>query len=159
MSEIKQKFIAVIGSRLCTVEEARIAEEVGQELAKKNAVLICGGMGGIMEAACRGAKSNGGITVGILPGDLKHEANPYVQIPIVTGMGYARNAMIVKSSHAVIAISGSFGTLSEIAFALQSGIPVIGIDTWSLAKNEQQDSSIVAANSAIEAVKLALELS
>ena len=120
--------------------------------------MVCGGMGGIMEAACRGAQSEGGITIGILPGENRQAANPYVQIPIVTGMGYARNVAVVKSAQAVIAISGSYGTLTEIAHALQSGIPVIGLNTWSLSRNNQLDSSIIIAKNPIEAVNIALSL-
>ncbi len=111
-----------------------------------------------MEAACRGASSVGGVTIGILPGDSPQAANPYVQIPIVTGMGYARNISVVKSAQAVIAVGGSYGTLSEIAHALQSGIPVIGLGTWSLSKNGQPDNSIILAQNPTEAVNKALNL-
>ena len=117
MSKKKNKFIAVIGGSQCSAQEAQLAEEAGQELARRGAVLVCGGLGGVMEAACRGASSEGGITIGILPGDNRQAANPYVQIPIVTGMGYARNVAVVKSAQAAIAIGGSYGTLSEIAHA------------------------------------------
>ena len=149
-------FIAVIGGSQCSPEEAELAEAVGEELAKQGAVLICGGLGGVMEAACKGARTKGGITVGILPGDNRSAANPYVHIPIVTGMGYARNLIVVKSAQAVIAIDGSYGTLSEIAHALQNGIPVVGLNTWSLSLNEQVDSSIISAQSAQEAVEKAI---
>ena len=135
-----------------------MAEEVGRELAKKGAILICGGLGGIMEAACKGAQAEGGTTIGILPGDSRQAANPYVQIPIVTGIGYARNVAVVKSARAVIAIDGSYGTLSEIGHALQSDIPVIGLNTWSLSRNGRQDNSIIPAQSPTEAVSKALEL-
>jgi len=154
----KQRFIAVIGGSECSQEEAKLAEEVGRELAKQGAILVCGGLGGVMEAACRGASSEGGVTVGILPGDNRQAANPYVQIPIVTSIGYARNIAVVKSAQAVIAIDGNYGTLSEIGHALQSGIPVIGLNTWSLFKNGQQDSSIIPAQSPAEAVTKALNL-
>jgi len=156
MSEKKRRFIAVIGGGQCSKSEARLAEEVGRELAKRGAILICGGLGGIMEAACKGASSEGGVTIGILPGDSRQQANPYVQIPVVTGMGYARNIAVVKSAEAVIAICGSYGTLSEIAHALQSGIPVIGLNTWSLSRNGQPDNSIIPAQSPAEAVNKAL---
>jgi len=118
----KRKFIAVIGGNQCSPQETELAEEVGRELARRGAILICGGLSGVMEAACKGAQSEGGITIGVLPGDNRQAANPYVQIPIVTGMGYARNAIIVKSAQAIIAIDGVYGTLSEIGHALQSGI-------------------------------------
>ena len=111
-----------------------------------------------MEAACKGASSEGGLTIGILPGDSHQAANPYVQIPIVTGMGYARNVAVVRSAQAIIAIGGSYGTLSEIGHALQSGIPVIGLNTWSLSRNGQQDNSIIPAQSPAEAVDKAVEL-
>ncbi len=94
--------------------------------------LICGGLGGVMEAACKGAKSAGGKTVGILPGHDKSEANPYVDIPIVTGLGYMRNNLVVKNAEIIIAIDGKEGTLSEIAFALQMKKPVLGINTWDI---------------------------
>jgi len=111
-----------------------------------------------MEAACRGAQSEGGVTIGILPGESRQATNPFVQIPIVTGIGHARNVAVVKSAQAVIAIGGSYGTLSEIGHALQSGIPVIGLNTWSLSRNSQQDESIVLAQSPTEAVNIALNL-
>jgi uncharacterized protein (TIGR00725 family) len=154
----KKKFIAVIGGGQCSKEEARLAEEVGRELARRGAVLVCGGLGGVMEAACKGTSLEGGTTIGILPGDDRQSANPYVQIPIVTNMGYARNVAVVKSAQAVIAIGGSYGTLSEISHALQSGIPVIGLKTWSLSRNGREDNSIIPAQSAVEAVDKALDL-
>ena len=154
----KKKFVAVIGGGQPSREEAKLAEEVGRELARRGVILICGGLGGVMEAACKGASLEGGITIGILPGDDSHAANSYVQIPIVTGLGYARNIAVVKSAHAVIAIGGSYGTLSEISHALQSGIPVIGLNTWSLSRNGQQDKSIIPAQNATEAVDKALDL-
>jgi len=154
----KKRFIAVIGGAEPSLHEARLAKEVGRELAIKGAILVCGGLGGVMEAACKGAQSEGGITIGILPGENRQAANPYVQIPIVTGIGYARNLAVVKSAQAVIAIGGSYGTLSEISHALQSGIPVIGLNTWSLSRNGQQDNSIILAQNPTEAVNKALNL-
>ena len=158
MSENRKKIIAVIGGGEPSAEEARLAEEVGRELVKQGAILVCGGLGGVMEAACRGASLEGGVTIGILPGDSPKAANPYVQIPIVTGIGYARNISVVKSAQAVIAIGGSYGTLSEIAHALQSAIPVIGLNTWELSRNGQQDNSIILAQNPTEAVNKALNL-
>ncbi len=111
-----------------------------------------------MEAACKGASAEGGITVGILPGEKRQAANPYVQIPIVTGLGHARNVAVVKSAQAVIAVDGIYGTLSEIGHALQSGIPVIGLNTWVLFKDGQQDSSIIPAETPADAVNKALSL-
>ena len=110
-------YIGVIGGGKCSKKEADLAEEVGRELARCGATLICGGLGGVMEAACRGSQLAGGRTVGILPGNDPRKANRYVDIPVVTGMGEARNVIIVKSVQAVIAIDGEFGTLSEIGHA------------------------------------------
>ena len=153
-----KKFIAVIGASQCPPEIEMLAEEIGRELAKQGAILVCGGLSGVMEAACKGASLGGGITIGILPGENRETANPYVQIPIVTSIGYARNVAVVKSAQAVIAVSGSYGTLSEIAYALQSEIPVIGLKTWSLSRNGQADSSIILVNTPAEAVEKALAL-
>ena len=151
-------FIGVIGGSEVPEKTARLAEEVGREVARRQAVLICGGMGGVMEAACKGAVSEGGLTIGILPGESRSQANPYVRIPIVTGIGYARNVAVVKSSQAIIAIDGAYGTLTEIGYALQSGIPVIGLETWSLSKDNRADANIIPAASAKEAVDLAMNL-
>jgi len=154
----KKRLIAVIGGSSASKREINTAEDVGRELAKRDAILVCGGLGGVMEAACRGATSEGGITIGILPGEKRNNANKYVQIPIVTGIGYARNVAVVKSAQAVIAIGGSYGTLSEIGHALQSGIPVIGIDTWSLSKGGKINNSITSAENAADAVEKAFDL-
>ena len=158
MPEVRKIIIAVIGGEQPSAGEARHAEEVGRELARNGAVLVCGGLGGVMEAACRGAAAEGGLTIGILPGDRADKANPFVQIPIVTTIGYARNIMVVKSARAVIAVGGAYGTLSEIAHALQCGVPVIGLNTWSLSKNGQQDNTIILADCPSEAVSKALDL-
>ncbi len=154
----KKRFVAVIGSRQCSAAEAELAEAVGRELARRDVILVCGGLGGVMEAACKGASAEGGLTVGILPGENSRAANPYVQIPVVTGLGYARNVAVVKSAEAVIAVGGSYGTLSEIGHALQSGIPVIGLNTWVLSRSSQPDNSIIPAQNATEAVDKALRL-
>lgn len=151
-------FIGVIGGGEVDYKTTVIAEEVGREIARHNAVLVCGGMGGVMEAACRGAVSEGGLTIGILPGDSRKQANDYVRIPIVTGIGYARNVAVVKSSQAIIAIDGSYGTLTEIGYALQSGIPVIGLDTWTFSNKNQPDCQIINADSPEDAVELALSM-
>jgi hypothetical protein len=151
-------FIGVIGGSEVSPQIADLAEEVGREIARRGAVLVCGGLGGVMEAACRGASSEGGLTIGILPGDSRQTANPYVRIPIVTGIGYARNVAVVKSTQAVIAIDGSYGTLSEIGHALQSGVPVIGLKTWSLSIDGQVDKAIILADSPKDAVNRAVAL-
>jgi len=150
--------IAVIGNSSCSPEEAKLAESVGELLAQRGVAIICGGLGGVMEAVCRGAKSKGGLTVGILPGQDSSTANPWVDIPVVTGIGEARNLAVVKSAQAVIAIGGNYGTLSEIAYALKSGIPIIGLNTWSLSHNGREDDSIVRLQSAVEAVEEAISL-
>ena len=149
-------FIAVVGGGACSREETRLAEAVGVELAKRSVTLVCGGLGGVMAAACKGARSAGGKTVGILPGSSREEANPYVDIPIVTGMGEARNVIVVNSAQAVIAIGGKFGTLSEIAYALRNNIPVIGLNTWALSRKGRSVRSIIAAKNPKEAVEKAL---
>jgi uncharacterized protein (TIGR00725 family) len=158
MANKENKFIGVIGGFPCSPEEARLAEAVGRALARQGAIVVCGGMGGVMEAVCKGARSEGGTTIGILPGERRSEANSYVQIPVVTGMGPARNIIVVNSSQAVIAIGGSYGTLSEISFALKNGIPVIGLNTWSISRNKQIDASILLIEDPEEAAELAISL-
>lgn len=154
----KNKFIAVIGNSKACASEIKLAEEIGREIAKSGAILVCGGLDGVMEAACRGASSAGGLTVGILPGTDRKDANRYVQIPIVTGIGYARNVIVVKSAQAVIAVGGGYGTLTEIGYALKNGIPVIGLGTWKLSNKEKSDDSIIRAESAADAVAMAVEM-
>ena len=149
-------FIAVIGGSKCSYEDALLAEQVGLELAKRDVTLVCGGLSGVMEAACKGARSENGLTIGILPGDDCQDANEYVQIPIVTGLGYARNSIVVRSAQAVIAIDGEYGTLSEIAYAVQYDIPVIGINSWSLCKGGEFEETIIVAENAIDAVEKAI---
>jgi uncharacterized protein (TIGR00725 family) len=124
------KMIGVIGAGACSHEIYELARKVGAGIAKTGAVVVCGGLGGVMEGACRGAYEAGGQTVGILPGPDRAEANPYVAIPIVTDLGHARNVLIVRSSDMLVAISGGYGTLSEISIALKLGKPVIGLHTW-----------------------------
>jgi uncharacterized protein (TIGR00725 family) len=150
--------IAVIGDSSCSPEEAKLAESVGELLAQRSVTIICGGLTGVMEAVCRGAKSKGGLTVGILPGQDASMANPWVDIPVVTGIGEARNVAVVKSAQAVIAIGGNYGTLSEIAYALKNKIPIIGLNTWSLSRNGREDDPIIRVQSAAEAVDKAISL-
>jgi len=150
--------VAVIGSSSCSEDEARLAEAVGEGLAQRGASVICGGLGGVMEEVCRGARSQGGLTVGILPGEDPGVANQWVDIPIATGVGYGRNMAVVKSAQAVIAIGGNYGTLSEIAYALKSGIPVIGLNTWTLSRTGKRDNSIIRVSTAEEAVDRAISL-
>jgi uncharacterized protein (TIGR00725 family) len=152
-------YIAVIGPGTPQPEAERIAHEVGTLLGRAGVVLVCGGLGGAMEAACRGAKVAGGTTVGILPDNDRGDANPHVDIAIPTGMGEARNALVVRAADVVIAIGGGFGTLSEIGLALKVGKPLIGLRTWDVARESEPIGEIIRAASAEEAVKLALELS
>ncbi len=151
--------VTVCGSGSCTAETARLAEEVGRQLAENGAIVLCGGLGGVMEAACRGAKRAGGVTVGVLPGRNRRDANPYVDIPIVTGMGEARNVIVVSSAQSVIAVTGGYGTLSEIALALKLGIPVIGLGTWQLSRDGwDEEPRITVATDPADAVRKALAL-
>lgn len=153
-------FIAVVGAGAgsCDARAARVAEAVGREVAKAGAVLVCGGLGGVMEAACRGASAQGGLTIGLLPTSSRGSANAYVRVAIATGLGEARNAIVTRTADAVIAVGGEFGTLSEIGLALKMGKPVIGLDTWELAKGGQPSSAIRRAASPEEAVKTAMAL-
>ena len=152
--------ISVIGSsNPATGEHVELAEGVGRELALRDCKVVCGGLSGIMEAVCRGAKSEGGTTIGILPGRAAAEANSYVDIPIVTSMGYSRNVIVVHTGEAVIAVGGAFGTLSEIGHALSDGIPVVGLKTWPLTTNGDGvdiNGSIIQADNPADAVEKAL---
>jgi uncharacterized protein (TIGR00725 family) len=148
----------VIGSANCSQEIAELAEQVGRQIARGGAVLVCGGRGGVMEAACRGAKAEGGTTVGILPGMDRQEANAYVEIPIVTGLGEARNAIVVRTADAVIAVSGGYGTLSEIGFALKMGRPVVGLGTWELSQEGEPAGGVFRARTPDQAVAQAVAL-
>ncbi len=150
--------VAVIGSASCDGRVAARAEAVGREIARRGALLVCGGRGGVMEAACRGARAEGGTTIGILPGTDKGEANPYVDLPIVTGLGEARNAIVVRTADAVIAVSGGYGTLSEIGLALKMGRPVVGLGTWALSLGGRPVSAVKVADGPAQAVELAWAL-
>lgn len=152
--------ISVIGGSQCNIEAFNHAYEVGKAIAEHNAILVCGGLTGVMEAACKGAKDAGGTTIGILPGDNENSANKYVDIKIPTGMGYARNIIVVKTGHAIIAIDGSFGTLSEIAYALSFNIPIIGLNTWKIepyCEDEDSKQKIIIAETPKKAVELAIK--
>ncbi|MBI2871631.1 MAG: TIGR00725 family protein [Chloroflexi bacterium] len=149
-------YIAVVGGGSPPPRALELAEQVGRDLAKRGAGVVCGGLGGVMEAVCRGAKAEGGTTIGILPGNDPQEANPYVDVPICTGMGYARNVIVVKTASAVIAIDGAYGTLSEIGHALGDGIPVVGLETWQLSSNGVGDNGIINASDPADAVEKAL---
>jgi len=142
--------IAVIGAGSCDAETAQTAYEVGREIAARKAVLLTGGLGGVMEAASRGAKEAGGLVIGVLPAARRHAANPYVDVEVVTNLGHARNVILAHSADALIAVAGEYGTLSEIAVALKLGKPVIGLGTWEI-------KGVIAASTAPEAVRLALQ--
>ena len=151
------KIVGVIGGSTADAKLFRMAEEVGAELARRGAAIVCGGLTGVMEGVCKGARSQGGLTIGIIPTDEKKDANPYVQIPIVTGMGMARNVMLVKTSDVLIAIGGEFGTLSEIAVALNLGKIVIGLNTWKLEKaHDHAIPNLIQTDDPKKAVDLAL---
>jgi uncharacterized protein (TIGR00725 family) len=152
-------YVAVCGPGVATEEEAAWAEEVGRLLAGAGAVLVCGGLGGVMDAAARGATEAGGIALGILPGTERSSASPHLTAAIPTGMGEARNALVVRAAEAVVAIAGEFGTLSEIALALKLGTPVVGLRTWQVARpGRREPDPIARASSPAEAVRMALDL-
>src|SRR3954470_14026552 len=144
-------YVAVVGPGEANADEAATAERVGEELGRRGAVVVCGGLAGVMEAACRGAKGGGGTTVGILPGVDRAAANPHVDVAIATGLGEARNALVVRAADVLTAVGGAYGTLSEIALALKTGTPVVGIRSWELAGRPLKE-----ARDAREAVELAL---
>jgi uncharacterized protein (TIGR00725 family) len=156
MANGRPMIIAVIGGGDPPPRAMELAEEVGRELASRGAMVVCGGRSGVMEAVCRGAKSVGGTTIGILPGSAPVTANDYIDIPIVTGMGYARNVIVVMTGRAAIAIDGAYGTLSEIGHALGDGIPVIGLETWQLPHRSDLPLRVEHADSPKDAVTKAL---
>ena len=150
---MKPNYISVIGGGRCGPEEYALAEEVGRLVAQEGATLVCGGLAGIMEAAARGAKEAGGATIGILPGHDRASANPYLDHSLTTGLGHARNLIVVSSGDAVIAIGGGYGTLSEIGLAAKIGRPVVILSGWRLQNDEWSDG-IWYATSAQEAMAL-----
>lgn len=149
-------YIGVIGSGTCNQEIRRLAVEVGEELAQKNAVVLCGGRGGVMEAVALGATRQGGTVIGILPGTTREEGNPHLTFAIPTGLGEARNAIITRAADAVIAISGGTGTLSEIALALKMGKTVVGLYTWQIIPPVREDYNFFRADTPRQAVQLAV---
>jgi uncharacterized protein (TIGR00725 family) len=142
--------IGVVGASDCDDEVARLAEGVGRTLARAGAQLVCGGLGGVMEAAARGARHEGGFTIGLLPGSSRASANDYIDCAIATGLGHFRNFIIAQTADALIGVSGKFGTLSEMAMALTLGKTVVGIGTWQI-------EGLIPASSPEEAVRLAVE--
>jgi uncharacterized protein (TIGR00725 family) len=146
--------VAVIGSGRCDQIIYELARNAGRALAQEGYRVICGGLGGVMEAVCRGVREGGGLSIGILPGDDTQEANVYVDIPVATGMGIGRNIIIIRSADVVLAVGGSYGTLSEIAYALQLGKPVIGLQTWDVSEKILKVSDIDQALDAITSIGL-----
>jgi uncharacterized protein (TIGR00725 family) len=150
MKDIRKRTrIAVIGGSRAGRQALDTALEVGQLIARSGAVVVCGGLGGVMEAASRGAREEGGLVIGILPGGSGADANPWVDIPIATGLGYTRNSLVVMNADAVIAVDGEYGTLSEIAYGLILGKKVVGLGTWEV-------KGVTVAATPEEAVRLAL---
>ncbi len=151
-------YIAVIGGSYCSEEEIKLAHAVGAEIARRKSILICGGGSGVMEAASRGAAEAGGTAIGILPGEQREQGNPFLTFTIATGLGEARNAIIVRTADALIAIGGEYGTLSEIALALKMDKPVIGLKSWGLQPPRKLERSIVSAETALESVEITLKI-
>ncbi|MCK4376978.1 MAG: TIGR00725 family protein [Actinomycetia bacterium] len=151
-------YISVIGASKCGKDLYKLAYDVGREIAKRKAILICGGLGGVMDASAKGAKEVGGMTVGILPGDTRIGASKYLNVSLPTGMGEARNVLVIKAADVVIAIGGEYGTLSEIAHALKMNIPVVGLKTWDIGKDEFGVSRIIKVDDPIAAVEKAYKL-
>ena len=156
--EVRKTLISVIGAGAATSEEEAAAEEVGREVAKRGAVLVCGGLGGVMEAACRGAKAEGGLTLGFLPGDGADCGNPHLDIALPTGLGEARNVLVARVSDGVVAVGGSLGTLSELAFALKKRLPVASVGSWRLETERlPADALFLEASSAADAIAFVME--
>src|ERR671922_2485571 len=140
-------WIAIVGAGEATPDELARAEEAGAAVAEADAGLVCGGLGGVMEAACRGARSRGGLTLGLLPGTDRDAANGWVIVAVPTGLGEARNTLVVRAADAVVAIGGGWGTLSEIALAVKVGVPVVGLGTWEpLLRGSRPDGGVAASD-------------
>jgi uncharacterized protein (TIGR00725 family) len=152
----RRRRIAVIGAADAAETERLLARQVGAEIARRGAILLCGGLGGVMHAAAMGAREQGGLTLGFLPGYEASAANEAIAVPLPTGLGQARNVLVVASAEAVIAIGGSAGTLSEIGMALKLGRPVVALHTWSLTAPHGERPAIRVAREGVEAVRLAL---
>jgi uncharacterized protein (TIGR00725 family) len=146
----------VVGPGRAEAREVAWAEDAGAAIADAGAVLVCGGLGGVMEAACRGARSRGGMTVGLLPGLDREDANGWVVVAIPTGLDEARNVLVVRAADAVVAIGGAWGTLSEIALALKAGRPVVGVATWELMRAGEPVEGVIRTEDAARAVEEAL---
>ena len=152
-----RKFISVCCAGSPSEQEQSLAYKVGKEIAIRCAVLVCGGLGGSMESACKGAKDNGGLTIGILPTYDKGSANKWIDIIIPTGLGHARNNLVVATGDGVIGVGGSWGTLSELAIAMKMEKPVVVLGGWKASTGEIPDPGFLQADSASEAVSMVLE--
>ena len=150
-------YVAVCGAGEATDEEMARAEEVGRRLAQAGAILVCGGLAGVMDAAARGAESAGGVAVGLLPNEDRDGASRHLTVALPLGMGEARNALLVRVADAIIAIGGGWGTLSEIAFAMKMGKPVVALDTWDISERGEPVDGLVHVSSPEEAVAAVLE--
>jgi len=151
-------YVAVCGPGVASDEETAAAREIGRLLAEGGAVVVCGGRGGVMDAAARGAREGGGLSVGLLPDDDRAGAGQHLTVSLPTGLGETRNALVARSADALVAVGGEFGTLSEIAFALKLGKPVVGLRTWELAKDGESSDAIVRVETPKEAAARALAL-
>lgn len=147
-------YVSIVGGSAAGPDVCAVAEELGRALAEGGAVVVTGGRGGVMEAACRGAKAAGGTTVGILPGDDRSAANPWVDLAVVTGMGEGRNVLVVRAADVLVAVGGEYGTLSEIALALKLGTPVVGLGTWDLPGLDAIKRATTPAEAAATALRL-----
>ena len=152
MTAQRKPIIAVIGAGECSHKIYDMSFEVGRYIAENGGVLVCGGLGGTMEGAAKGAKSAGGTTIGIIPTDNKADANEYIDYVIVTGLGHARNLLVVNTADAIVALPGKYGTLSEMAFALNSGKPIVSVSNWKFGDDIQQ------VDDHLEAAKIAMEM-
>lgn len=152
--------VGVVGPAQADPGLEAAAEEVGRRLAEAGVVVVCGGLGGVMAAACRGAGAAGGTSVGILPGTDRHDANPWVTVAVPTGLGELRNGLVVRSADVLVALGGGYGTLSEVALALKAGVPVVGLGTWSLVRPDgQPDPGVSEVLDPAEAVAEAIAIS
>lgn len=152
------RYVAVVGPGHADDRELDQAFAVGRGLAEAGCTVVCGGLGGVMEAACAGAAEVGGTSLGLLPGGNRAAANPHVTVAVATGLGELRNGLIVRTSDALVAVGGAYGTLSEVALALKLGVPVIGLHTWELTRGGTVDVGIVRVDHPEQAVAQAVEL-
>ena len=149
----RRRLVAVCGESDPQTSLAELAFELGRGIAQRHAVLLCGGLTGVMEHAARGARAAGGLTIGVLPGEDPDEANPYIDVAIASGLGHARNAVLARTADGVVAVGGGLGTLSEIALALRNGRPTIGMQTWRFDRNRRTEPELPTADSADEALE------